>query len=387
MIVIWGAGKIGRGFIADLFYRAGYSLYLIESSKELVNELKEQGSYTVLNYRSETDREKIKIKDFSVYHTSEKNKIINLMRKTSIGAIAVHPVSFLDISLFLSQIFKERATRRVDEPLDIIICANIINPASVIKEQILSSLTIDEKAYFKQKVGLINSIVLRMAPEPTPEMKEKDHLVVLTNGYPFLMVDKTAFKGKLPEVEGLKPVNNIHAQEIRKIYTYNMIHAVLAYLGKQKGYQYVVECLNDPSIRITAEKALKEISMALEAEYGFNRLDMIEWNENLMKNMANPILKDRVDRVGADPVRKLKRQDRLVGPALLCLKHGIKPEKIARAISAVFLFYNENDPTAKEIQKYLEGNTLEEAVKKFCQLNPHREPDRSLIEMIISHSR
>jgi len=384
-IVIWGAGKIGRGFIADLFNRAGYGLHFIDANIELVNQLKEKGRYTILNYRSETDREEVEIKRFGVYHTSEKKKIINLMAEISLASIAVHPSALQEVSRSLSLIIKERVARRMDKPLDIIICANVLHPASIIKEKISQHLNSKEWEYFEKNVGLVDSLVIRTAPEPAPEMKEKEPLVVLTNGYPYLPVDKKAFRGKIPDVYGIKPVKDIEAQEVRKLYTYNMVHALLAYIGKQKGYEYIFECLSDPAIRKIAESALKEISLALEAEYGFTHMDMTEWNNDLMKNMANPILKDRLDRVGADPIRKLKRNDRLVGPALLCLKHGIKPQSISRAIATAFKFQSANDFAVKEIHTYLNQHTPEEAVTRFCQLEIDREPDKTLLKMIIHY--
>ncbi|NLJ39868.1 MAG: mannitol-1-phosphate 5-dehydrogenase, partial [Candidatus Atribacteria bacterium] len=38
-ILIWGAGKIGRGFIADLFNKAGYKLTFVDSNQELIHQL------------------------------------------------------------------------------------------------------------------------------------------------------------------------------------------------------------------------------------------------------------------------------------------------------------------------------------------------------------
>ena len=38
-VLIWGAGRIGRGFVADLFNAAGYHLVLVDQSAELVSQL------------------------------------------------------------------------------------------------------------------------------------------------------------------------------------------------------------------------------------------------------------------------------------------------------------------------------------------------------------
>ena len=51
-LVLIGAGKIGRGYIADLFNDAGYKLTFLEYSEALVQKLRAQGYYTCLLYTS-----------------------------------------------------------------------------------------------------------------------------------------------------------------------------------------------------------------------------------------------------------------------------------------------------------------------------------------------
>ena len=46
-VVIVGAGRIGRGFLAHLFLSAGWSVTFVERSEPLVAELLRRGSYTL----------------------------------------------------------------------------------------------------------------------------------------------------------------------------------------------------------------------------------------------------------------------------------------------------------------------------------------------------
>src|SRR5215210_2958941 len=46
-VLIIGAGKIGRGFIAHLFYRSGYKIWLLDSSKEVVDLLNKEKKYRI----------------------------------------------------------------------------------------------------------------------------------------------------------------------------------------------------------------------------------------------------------------------------------------------------------------------------------------------------
>ena len=55
-ILIWGAGRIGRGFVADLFNAAGYRIILVDQSLELITQLRQAGRYTVVRAESAEKR-------------------------------------------------------------------------------------------------------------------------------------------------------------------------------------------------------------------------------------------------------------------------------------------------------------------------------------------
>ena len=58
-VAIIGAGKIGRGFLADLFGRAGYHLIFINGSPKTIDKLNEQKQYTLFTTGPEGTTRKI----------------------------------------------------------------------------------------------------------------------------------------------------------------------------------------------------------------------------------------------------------------------------------------------------------------------------------------
>ena len=381
-ILIWGAGKIGRGFVADLFQHAGYTINFIDVNKSFLENLREQGQYTIALLPGEHEREERTIQGYHVYHTEQKEQIKEKIAECSLISVSVFPSAFEETAKAIAEGIEERALQCQQsgeaKPLDILLCTNILHPTSQFKGFLEANLSATGKTYLQNQVGFVETLIIRMAVEPSSEMKAKDPLIVVTNGYPEMPVDKTAFKGALPEVPGMIFAEDFAAEEIRKMYTYNMIHAVYAYLGKRRGYEYVIDCIRDTEIQQIAESCLDEVSLALQAEFGFDESDMQTWNARVLKNMANPILKDRVDRVGANPIRKLKREDRLTGPALLCRKHGILPYYLATAIAHAFFFDNERDDAAQELRQAVADSTIKDAVTTYCQL----EREVELIQLI-----
>ena len=44
-ILIYGAGAIGRGFLAPVFSNLGYEIFFVDNNKKVVNDLKSRSSY------------------------------------------------------------------------------------------------------------------------------------------------------------------------------------------------------------------------------------------------------------------------------------------------------------------------------------------------------
>ena len=377
-IVIWGAGKIGRGFIGDLFYRAGYKITFIDADRELTETLGTQGYYTVYNLRSEVEQEKKLIDRFSILHFEERIKVQAALNSTQLMAVVVFPSAFKDTAKRIAEHIEERRLRKDAPALDIILCANIHHPEPRFRKLIDSFLSEEGRKYLRQNIGIAESLIIRMAVEPTDEMKKEDPFVVMTNGYKQLTVDKKALKNNPPEIKGIRLTERIASEEIRKMYTYNMVHAVYAYLGKLKKYTTVMESINDEAVQSAALGALEEVSRALQKEYNFTEQEMNRWNQEVLENMANPILRDTINRVGGDPKRKLQNKDRLIGPALLCRKNGIMPYYLTIAIASGYMFSNPEDSSSVEIQDFLKTYDIKIAVGRYSDI--HFEVD--LIQQI-----
>lgn len=380
-MLIWGAGKIGRGFIADLANDGGYQIAFVDTEMGLIKKLKDKKQYSVYKLQSENESDCVIIKDFDAFHTSETKQIQDMLGDISLMALVVFPTAFDEVGSVLAKMIKDRAKKNIDIPLNILVCTNIVHPTANLKESIFKYLEEDAKTYFEEKIGLVECLVIRMAVQPQQELIKQDELVVVTNGYPELIVDQTAFKGELPEMPGLVFTKNITAEEQRKMYTYNMVHALYSYIGITKGYEYVYECTRDAQVNQIAKYALNEIGQGLINEFGFSEQDMVQWNQRVLQNMANPILKDKLVRVGGDPIRKLKRNDRLTGAALLCRKNGVMPYFLSMAIAYGYLFSHSGDQASLIIKKTIKKYGLKRAVIEFSQLD--QEPD--LVQMIFDH--
>ncbi|HHY78876.1 MAG TPA: hypothetical protein GX516_00605 [Thermoanaerobacter sp.] len=378
-VLIWGAGKIGRGFLAEIFTDAGYHVTFIEYDEKLVNDLKETKSYTIYKALKDDQYEVVKIKNYEVLSTKEEDIITKKVmdKKHVVMAIAVHQSGLPSVIKIISEIVIKKAYKYPQSTLDVILCVNMLNVAQYCQNLFEKYLPINLHSYLNNNIGLVESVVMRIATQPTQEMLKEDKLAVLTNGYDNMPVDKKAFKGPIPKTKMLKLSDNIIAEEIRKFYTLNMSHALLAYIGFSRGYKYAHEAIQDKDIYYVITQALKEVGEGLIKEYEFTKEEIEKWNEEIVDLLKNPLLNDTLSRLGSDTKRKLSKQDRLVGPSLLCLKHGITPFYLAHGIAYGFKFSQSDDEGTEEVQIYLKEYGIDKALRKICDIQ-----DDNLISLI-----
>ena len=219
----------------------------------------------------------------------------------------------------------------------------------------------------------------RMVPPLTPEEKAKDSLLICVEPYSQLPVDKAAFKGEIPDLVGLVPYTPFGFYIKRKLFLHNMGHAMVAYFAYQQGIEYIWQAVEHKEVYDLARKAMKGSGEALIRQYGEEMRENVEENiDDLLFRFGNKALKDTVARVGGDLVRKLRRNDRLVGAALYCIEQGVDPEPIVEGIRAALKFDRAGDVSAPELQKALREQGVDYVLEHYMGL----EPDEPLFKMI-----
>ena len=376
-VVIWGAGRIGRGFVADLFHTAGYRLTFVDVSEDLVAQLRRAGRYTVVRASSAEERDDLVVGDYLAFAADQVEEISRAVSAADAMVLAVFPRDFPTVAAQLAPGLARRRFERAQTPLDIILCTNLAHAAVEFRRRLRDVFSPELLEYADQRVGVVESLVMRMVADPPAKEREREPLLVWTNGNAEFPVERGAFRGDIPPVPGLRLVDDMRAEEMRKLYTYNTCHAVLAYIGALYGHDLIVDCLAEPAVRAATEGALGEASLALQAEYGFSGDDMVRWIEKVLRQTNNPTLGDRVSRHGADPRRKLQRDDRLIGPLLMARRHGIHPPHLIRATAAAFLFgplpktedyRNPSDPGAAYVQERIAQHGIQAATQEICEL-------------------
>jgi mannitol-1-phosphate 5-dehydrogenase len=241
-----------------------------------------------------------------------------------------------------------------------------------LKKEVLSSTDPEISGIIEDDTGFVGMVVSRMVPAASKRFGISDSLFAVADSYHRLSYDGSAVKaGPLP-IEGMEAVKNFKAVFDRKMYTLNLTHASLGYLGFLKGYHYVHEPFSDKQLNPIIEGAMEEISEALLKKYP-DDLETGEQKEMIKDTeirFGNPMLLDSITRVARDPLRKLGPEDRLVGSASLCLDQGIFPHNIALVCGAALNYDHSGDESAVKMERMIHNIGIVKAIDNITGLNP-----------------
>ena len=366
--VMYGAGNIGRGFIGKVFADSGYEVCFLDIMQEIIDEMNARGEYHVRIVSNAGEEDTVVKPVRAVNSLAEQaiDEIVNCdIMATAVGVNVLPKIAPV--------IAKGVAARmeRTGKPLDVILCENQLGADELMRGWINERLTDDARAWADKNLGLVEASIGRMVPPLTPEMRAQDRLLICVEPYCELPVDKDAFKGEIPDLKGLIPYSPFEFYIKRKLFLHNGGHALCAYLGYEKGYEYIWQAIADPEIYEAAKASMMTSARALVKKFGEGVRENVESNvTDLLFRFQNRALKDTVARVGADPVRKLRRNDRIVGAALFALEQGVDPSPIVKGIAAALKFDRAEDATAPEIQRVLREQGIDYVLSHYMGLSP-----------------
>jgi mannitol-1-phosphate 5-dehydrogenase len=106
---------------------------------------------------------------------------------------------------------------------------------------------------------------------------------------------------------------------------------------------------------------------------------------NTLERLGNPVIDDQVARVGRQPLRKLSRNERLVGPAAYFAELGQEPKAILEVVFAALLFRDDGDSEVLELAEIIETQSVADCVAKICGIDPSHPLYPSLLEVFSLH--
>ena len=341
--VQFGAGNIGRGFIGALLSQAGYHVTFADVAEPVIDKINADKTYTVHVMDVQCEDQTITgIRGVN----STKPEAIQAIAEAELVTTAVGLVILPRIAPAIAAAIEKRRADGMKEPMNIIACENAIRATLQLKEAVYGALSEEGKAYADEYVGFPDCAVDRIVPP----VKSENFIDVVVESYFEWDVERSGFRGEIPEIPGMSLVDDLMAYIERKLFTLNTGHCITAYLGKLRGLPTIDKAVADPDVFATVYAAMQESGAGLIKKHGFDAEKHVAYINKIIGRFKNPYLQDDVTRVGREPLRKLSPTDRLIKPLTTAAGYGLPVGHLITGVGAALRYDNPEDKQSVELQ-------------------------------------
>ena len=353
----FGFGAIQGGlFLAEAFSSQSFSrLVVSEIDAELVNHVRRGGGTYFSNIAGSTRLRNIKVEGIEIYNplvAQDRKQLIDAIAEAQELCTALPSFKLYDVGeeASVAKLISEGLRRKIDSsklPSCVIYAAENDSRAASRLQDACSSYLPD---FQPNRFVFSETVIAKMCSVVTDQDRiQSEGLSPIVEGLPraFLVEEfnQILIEEKIPSdfKRGFTQFitkSKLDPFAITKFLGHNAVHALLGYLAKEEGIDFMHEAGKRSDLMDWARSAfLKEAGIGLCHEYAsvddslFSESGFQEYVDDALTRMINPFLRDPVDRVTRDPVRKIGWDDRLVGSMRLACKAGVKPRLLAKGVS------------------------------------------------------
>ncbi|GGG66308.1 mannitol-1-phosphate 5-dehydrogenase [Paenibacillus radicis (ex Gao et al. 2016)] len=370
--VHFGAGNIGRGFIALLLSHSGYDVTFVARNEKQVALLKQRSQYAVTLANEAKDT--VLVQYANAISVSNERAVAEAVAAADIVTTAVGVNSLKQIAESIARGITLRLRDGDDRPLHIIACENAIGGSSLLKKKVFAYLPEDCRAAAAGRIAFPDTAVDRIVPL----QQHDDPLKVTVEPYYEWIVESSAMLDGFDGVEGMKYVESLKPYIERKLFTVNTGHAAAAYHGYLNGCETIQDVMEDPVLKKEVSNVLLETGSLLTAKYHWDELKHRKYIHQMMSRFMNPRLSDKVVRVGRSPLRKLSLHDRLIRPTLQAHELGMETRHLTAVIAAALQFDYEEDQEAVELQSILRTEGIHHVIQQVMGISPQHPVHRQI---------
>lgn len=370
--VHFGAGNIGRGFIGLLLHEAGYEVVFADVNADLIGALQTTPSYRVIEAGA-GGVEKTVTGYRAIDSGVDPDGLVAAIAAADVVTTAVGP----NILRFVAPAIASGILARPISagPLAVMACENALGATDLLRAEVLKHAPAAEVGV---RAVFANTAVDRIVPE-----QSTGGLDVLVEPYCEWAVESSAFGSAVPPIPGAHFVPDLAPYIERKLFTVNTGHATTAYYGRLAGHATIAASLEDAAVRSSVEAVLGETAEFLVSKHDFSPAEQRAYLEKTLERFSNPAIDDSVERVGRQPIRKLSRHERFVGPASEIAEAGGAATALLGAMAAALRFDAPADEEALKLQGMLrDGTDVVTTVMGLTPADALYTPAAALVESV-----
>lgn len=309
--VHFGAGNIGRGFIAPTLQSNNYQVTFIDVNTDVIKQINDEGSYTVKSLSIEGTTEQ-KVKDVNAVELNDTDTLNKILLDADIITTSVGPK-------FVKGVYEKIATLENQKDQIFVAFENMYRASSSASSEINS---------YNENLKIIDAVVDKIVP---PQSTTTLDVVVETYGS--IILDETAELQPL-DVSEIVSYRNYDNEFYKKLWLLNGLHLQLAYYGLANDHTYIDEVISNKDGREFGEEAVKSLALAYTLLSNSEEV-LDEFSKTIINRFALPEIKDEVTRIARNPEIKFSKNERFEYPLRLLIDNNKNVETFSQILNII----------------------------------------------------
>ena len=164
-LIVWGAGRIGRGFVADLFDAPAFHTVFVDIDRALVEELNARGRYTIVHATRDGLSRRVVQNGFRAVHTDDAQALNALFEEDQLLLdVAVHEPKLPEVADMLLPLLRHRMAVCPNAVMDVMMNVNMPRPDERFLSLTRERFTDAESAWFTAHVGVTGIFAMCISP-------------------------------------------------------------------------------------------------------------------------------------------------------------------------------------------------------------------------------
>lgn len=359
-----GAGNIGRGFIARLFFNNGYTVKFADVNERMITMLNSQKEYTV--HVVDIHRKSEIISNISAINSKNEVLFNQSFIESDIITLSVGASILQYVAKNIATAVKEKISRNSYKRQTIIACENYVGATSYLKTLIESELNESELQFLNETIDFPDCAVDCIVPP-----SESSGADVSVEEFYELVLDETKISdADLLACSDITFTDKIFAYIERKLFTLNAAHALISYVGYPCGYKTVYDAIQDERIEQLTVSFMRRNGEVLCLKHRFDENEHEAYIQKILKRFKNPYLEDDLKRVGRSLIRKINNKERLVAPIKIASVLGIDVTLHLKVLALALCYSNQEDVDVKVISLLFQEKSEKDALAFLTELDP-----------------
>ena len=310
LAVHFGAGNIGRGFIAPVLQENDYKVTFVDINEELIDKVNSLKKYNInsLGIKNNTS---LLIEDIEGVNLNDTSIVNNKLAEADLITTSVGPK-------FVQDIFKTASCIKTNK-----------NKAFIAFENMYRASTSSSNEKTVKHLTLIDAVVDKIVPP-----QDVQSLDVTVEEYGSIILDEETELKPLKE-SLVVSYKNYENEFYKKLWLLNGLHLKLAYFGLSHDMKFIHEVLENELGRKFAEDSISALAKAYNV-YSNTNENLNEFSQNILNRFSLPELQDEVNRVARNPEIKFSLNERFEKPLRHLISERIEVETFKKILDIIF---------------------------------------------------